>query len=57
MPGSPLWGKGFFIGRVAHYRSRGLKAKREGSLGNRQGGFKSLSVKFNRPFVAGYCEV
>ena len=45
--GSLLLGQGlFFIVRVLWDRSRGLKEEGEEGLGNREGGFRSLSVIF-----------
>ena len=38
------WGKGFLILRVLCDRPCSLKKKRKGGLGNREGGFRSLSV-------------
>ena len=55
--GSLLLGQRLFIVKVSCDGSCGLKEKREGGLGKREGGFKSLSVNFNSPFGSVYFEV
>ena len=55
--GSPLLGQGFFTVWVSCDRPCRLKEKGEGALGNREGGFRSLSVNLNSPFGSVYFEV
>ena len=56
-PGSRLLGKGFFAVRVSCDGPCIFKEKGGGGLGDREGGFRSLSVNFNSPFGSVYFEV
>lgn len=55
--GSLLLGQRLFIVKVSCDGSCGLKEKREGGLGKREGGFRSLSANWNCPCGSVYFEV